>query len=915
MNYLQAKAVYSLEPRFATELYNCLDRAVAHAEQKKACELLESALRVYGQKDGIDNVTPRETRLTHCLGSLFVTFINAMNCMAEEATGGILEHAFFAADMCCKVFFNDLNRMLRAYSKSFEKGTHRKRKCNGYDHPDELAGEIDIIMTTGGQENEEVSALRSAKKRKKKVLQSQEAETHQFDDRKRAAEQELKRTAMLQKLRDMEDNFDGGLNDASRHPVAFEIDAPTIYLDPHIGRKVKPHQENGIQFMWRQIVAGKGCMLAHTMGLGKTMQVISLLITIAQASNSDDPGIQAQVPASLRKSRTLILAPPTLVDNWYDEILMWTPPKSLVLGDVRRIAAATNTAERMSHIRRWGRAGGVLLMSYTLFKNIVEKEAATIPEEYKQKYADLLTGKPNIVVADEAHHMKNPKSKLAKAAKKVITKVRIALTGSPLSNHLEEYHQMVDWVAPEYLGSLVQFKAKYSEPIREGLYYDSTPYERKLSARKLLVLKRDLEPKICRADISAIAKDMPNKAEFFITIPLTAVQKEVYSKYVKHMLHDHGGGSLKQTNIWSWLGVLSLLLNHPSAFVHKLKDGNKTGAGTSARGRDVSVETDEGALPADVSVSDSGLSSEAIQDILNGFHTLASEELEDVQHSYRSLLTAQIIKESMRIGEKVLIFSHSIPTLDYLERTLEKLNCTYARIDGSTSMSTRQDTVKDFNKKKDVQVMLISTTAGGLGLNLQAANRVIIYDFNFNPTWEEQAIGRAYRLGQRKHVFVYRFRAGGTFEETAYNMSIFKTQLFARVVDKRNPTRFASKKLSDYLFPPRDVDQSDLTECTGKDAEVLDRIMKAETCIRKVELTETFQVEEDDELTPEELNQAEQEYQEEVLARTNATGLAGQKNKRERKPKQWQPWLRQPSFALQTSTHQPSAPGQSTQMA
>lgn len=879
-----ARAVYDLDPAFVPQLSSYVENRCANPENAR--HILKASLLVAGGNKLIDGVATRDQSFAQHLGLLFLTYNLAISCMdGESVSKDEADDAFEAAGSASRKFYSILRLVLKVYSASgkFEKQRGKKRKSDEFEALDDLDDDTDLPMLDEDQdqENFKVPTKRSAKKRKKKVLQSQEAETQQADDRARVAEQEKARALMLQKMGQF-DNNDDGSNESSMHLVSFKPRAPTIYLDPHIGQKVKPHQENGIQFMWREITAGKGCMLAHTMGLGKTMQVISLLVTLAQASLSEDPEIRTQVPDSLQTSRTLIICPPTLVDNWYDEILMWTPPGSLVLGDVRKIVSATKKDERRRHIKRWTKDGGVLLMSYSLFKQIVEKKSDFVADHLREAYADKLTEGPNIVIADEAHAMKNPKTALAKAAKKFNTKSRIALTGSPLSNHLEEYHQMVDWVSPNYLGTLVQFKAKYSEPIKEGLYSDSSPYERKISTRKLMVLKRTLEPKICRADISAIAKDLPNKAEFFITVPLTAMQKDAYGKYVKHMLRDHSdgaSGSSQQAKIWAWLGVLTLLLNHPSAFVKKLSqtETNKSEATTPEECRETSVDTEDldmaAGLPADVSISSTGLSSAAIEDLLSVFRTSTEDSLKDERLSYRSMLTARIIEESMRINEKVLIFSHSIPTLNYLEYMLEKMGCTYARIDGGTSMSSRQDLVKDFNKQKDVQAMLISTRAGGLGLNLQGANRVIIYDFNFNPTWEEQAVGRAYRLGQQKHVYVYRFRAGGTFEETVYNSSIFKTQLFARVVDKRNPMRFALKKLSDYLFPPRDAEQSDLEECRGKDPRVLDRIMEQETCIRKVELTETFQVEEDDELTPEEIKQAEQEIEDEELGRTDPDKL------------------------------------------
>lgn len=119
--------------------------------------------------------------------------------------------------------------------------------------------------------------------------------------------------------------------------------------------------------------------------------------------------------------------------------------------------------------------------------------------------------------------------------------------------------------------------------------------------------------------------------------------------------------------------------------------------------------------------------------------------------------------------------------------------------------------------------------SGGTGLNLFGANRVVILDDHFNPMWEQQAIGRAYRFGQQKPVFVYRLTAAGTFEQALQNQALFKEHLATRVVDKKNPTRNALKGAGEYLFPPKRVEQEDLNEFVGKDPLVLDKLLADQT--------------------------------------------------------------------------------------
>jgi hypothetical protein len=191
---------------------------------------------------------------------------------------------------------------------------------------------------------------------------------------------------------------------------------------------------------------------------------------------------------------------------------------------------------------------------------------------------------------------------------------------------------------------------------------------------------------------------------------------------------------------------------------------------------------------------------------------------------------------------------------------------------------------KHFNTG-DVEVYLISTTAGGLGLNLPGANRVIIFDFKFNPIQEEQAVGRAYRIGQKKPTFVYRFVVAGTFEDTVHNKTIYKMQLASRVVDKKNPIAHAKKNISDFLFEPRDIEQQDLSNFEGSDPKVLDRILASQkhaNTIRAIVQSDTFEKDDDDKLTAEEEKEVKQLLIDERLKRSDPQAYQELLDKRER---------------------------------
>lgn len=816
-------------------------------------DLVKQALRVLSEgQEEIPELDSGKSRLLMRTASQFVSWVNCMYMEKAISKKRIRKAQKEIADF--RVFHKELCRGL---------GLCKGRKFDSEPSEKSTRTPSEHVNASEGEKSERVNAPH--RKRKKEVKESQDAKRNQASAQQRVARQEKERRRLEHKMKLM------GVSNTDPTRQAVSFGDPTIYLDPHIGQRVKPHQLNGIQFMWRELIQDEkqqGCLLAHTMGLGKTMQVISLLDTISAAAASNDPKISEQVPECFHRSQTLILCPSSLIDNWYEEFLMWTPEESRI-GPLRKVTASMiAVSERLREVSDWDKEGGILIMSYDIFRKwIHNKETKKMDkplrdDEHANVKKWLLEG-PNIIVADEAHKMKNSSSGISRAAVQFRSKSRIALTGSPLANNLTDYFTMVDWIAKGYLGEFPEFNANYVEPIEEGLYVDSTHYERRKSLKKLQVLKEILEPKVNRAAITVLEGDMPPKVEFVITVPLTELQRAAYDSYVDSVVQ--GKTEVGTAKLWTWMAILGLCNNHPACFRHKLlsRANEAQSAGSSL---------DE-MLPGDEPITQAGIpdSEKLVSEQERLFANVP--DMNALNLSYRAQLLDRIISESIKAGDKVLVFSHSIPTLNYVEHVLKISKRSYRRLDGKTPISTRQAATKSFNTVSDEKVYLISTRAGGLGLNIPGANRVVIFDFSFNPIWEEQAVGRAYRLGQQKPVFVYRFIAGGTFEEIIYNKAIFKTQLAVRVVDKKNPIRWASKKLNEYLFPAKPVKQHDISEFVGKDPHVLDKIIKEdngeERAIRKIALTETFQREDNDKLTEEERKDVQQELDEERLRRTD----------------------------------------------
>lgn len=208
-----------------------------------------------------------------------------------------------------------------------------------------------------------------------------------------------------------------------------------VYVHDHIAGRIKDHQIDGVRFMWDQVLsdAKQGCLLAHAMGLGKTMQVVTLLTAIQEAANSEDPKVSCQIPDHLKVSRTLILCPAGLLQNWVEELMKWAPID--LLGSVLEVSADLSEDERAERIQDWAEEGGVLVIGYTMFTQI-SKRLDLLP---------LILDSPSIVIGDEAHLLKNENSKRSSIASRFKTHTRIALTGSPLANNVDEYYAMIQW--------------------------------------------------------------------------------------------------------------------------------------------------------------------------------------------------------------------------------------------------------------------------------------------------------------------------------------------------------------------------------------------------------------------------------------------------------------------------------------
>ncbi|ROV98422.1 hypothetical protein VMCG_07103 [Cytospora schulzeri] len=445
-----------------------------------------------------------------------------------------------------------------------------------------------------------------------------------------------------------------------------------VYIHPHIAPLIKDHQIDGVRFMWDQILSdsNQGCLLAHTMGLGKTMQVITLLTAIQDAATSSDPKVSCQIPDHLKKSSTLILCPSGLLNNWMDELLYWSPEG--LLGELFSVEATLSEEERAATVQDWAQRGGVLIIGYTMLTQIAARE----------NVLQLLLNKPSIVISDEAHTLKNQTSKISEIASRFQTHSRLALTGSPLANNVGEYYAMIEWVAPDFLGDKKGFNIAYTTPIAEGLYEDSSKAQRRKAKIRLAALRTLVAPKVHRRTVATLKDSLPPKKEFIIHVDIGSVQKDAYLTYLTGIQ-----GKLKSdeeevdvTSMWSLIKTLGPLLAHPSLLDAKLRDLQR---------RREKPQTKKGAKNGEGSVE--VLPPQVVSDTLKAL--TAHQGYKELKTSFKMLALFKILDEAMKLGENVLVFSQSLHTLDFIQDVCIQQHKPFKRLDGSTKVAGRQSQV------------------------------------------------------------------------------------------------------------------------------------------------------------------------------------------------------------------------------
>lgn len=539
------------------------------------------------------------------------------------------------------------------------------------------------------------------------------------------------------------------------------------------------YQRVALHWMWDLHLQEVGGILGDEMGLGKTVQVCAYLGALA---------------ASRKLKAVLIVSPATMLSHWLTELATWAPGIRRILihqsgeGDGSSRAVSSRMLSQLAKWLRQSRAD-------RLYEAIDQEDLDTMEEhsfcgtayaivttyENVRRNSDLYAAHDwSYAVLDEAQKIRNPDAEVTLACKRIRTPHRIAMSGTPIQNDLRELWSLVDFVYPGRLGTLPAFEQEFSDPIRRGGYSNASPMQVQLAYRTALALRDLIEPCLLRRrkkEVKEVAR-MPAKTEHVLFCRLSRRQRLMYEAYLRS---DEVQRVVRGTGqLLAAVTMLRKICNHP----------------------DLVIDPDESSL-------DKFLTNGSVADLKGDDSDNCASDDDLIESSTEESLTdrsgklevlAKILPLWNRQGHRVLIFCQWRKMLNVIQRFLMMKGWKFARLDGNTNVSSRQRLVDTFNTDTSYFCMLCTTRTGGVGLNLTGANRILLYDPDFNPQTDAQARERAWRFGQSREVTVYRLITAGTVEEKIYQRQIFKTALTNSVLqDPRQRRLFSQRDLNDLF--------------------------------------------------------------------------------------------------------------------
>ena len=556
------------------------------------------------------------------------------------------------------------------------------------------------------------------------------------------------------------------LRDVPMASVSSSLRAPA-----EIYEKLFDYQRVGVNWLWGLHQQGVGGILGDEMGLGKTVQIAAFLACLKCAD-------------LLRPS--IIVCPATMIGQWANELRKWFPPMRVLVMHSSGEAMRDQGWSRVQVVASALRGGDVILTTY---QGLRISAPLLLPHQW------------GYIILDEGHKIRNPDAGITLCAKKFRSVHRIILSGAPIQNNLKELWSLFDFVFPGRLGTLPVFDVQFAAPINAAGYLKATPAQIQIAFQHAKVLKESVDPYLLRRLKKDVRTNLPEKVEQVLFCNMTPYQRARYREYLNSRevmdIMSHGtwgrNGDVGR-GMFGAIRALQKICNHPD-ILDSFQATSHGGLSTRykiAKGIPLAGESD-GMANADTLGPTYGA----------------------VERSGKMLVLDRVLRLWSSQGHRALVFTQGTKMLDILESHARRSGYTYARMDGSTNIRKRQPLIDAFNKPNGPFLFLLTTRVGGLGVNLIGADRVILYDPDWNPCTDMQARERVWRIGQTQQVTIYRLMLSGTIEEKMYHRQIFKQYLSHKILQDPRQRRFFKYNSFRELFTLDDHHAEEATETSA----------------------------------------------------------------------------------------------------